>query len=78
MTIMSDDLLSGAKAIGEFIGKSERQAFYLLENHLLPGFKNGRTWNARKSTIAEHYARIEREAEKARIAALAEKSASAA
>ncbi|MCK1317136.1 DNA-binding protein [Bradyrhizobium sp. 23] len=62
---MSDDLLTGAKAIGGFIGKTERQAFYMLEKKQIPGFKTGKTWNARKTSILEHFARLEREANQA-------------
>jgi hypothetical protein len=34
----------GAKAIGEVVNKSEKQAFYLLSRKLLPAEKIGESW----------------------------------
>jgi hypothetical protein len=34
----------GARAIGDYLGLTERQAFHLLEQGLLPGRKVGRRW----------------------------------
>ena len=48
---LADDILHGGAAIAEFLGVSNRRAFYLLENHHVPSFKLGRTWCARKSRI---------------------------
>lgn len=59
---LSDDLMIGAKNIGDHMGISERQAFHMLENSQIPGFKLGNKWAARKSTLNEHIARLEREA----------------
>jgi hypothetical protein len=39
-----DRPLWGAKAIGAEIGRSERQAYHLLENGLIPGEKVGKIW----------------------------------
>ena len=40
MNEFKDDILHGAKAIGEFIGVEERRAYYLLEKGYLPGTKD--------------------------------------
>ncbi|HKN27975.1 MAG TPA: hypothetical protein VJY34_08850 [Roseiarcus sp.] len=34
----------GAQRIGETVGKTEREAYYLLERGLLPATKVGRQW----------------------------------
>lgn len=52
-----DKPIWGAKAIGEKIGLSERQAFYMLEKKLLPGEKVGRQW---VSTLRRLRTRVER------------------
>jgi hypothetical protein len=46
-----DDLLWGAAAIGEAIGKSTRMAFYLLEHGLIPGRKVGKQWVASRERL---------------------------
>ena len=46
------DILWGAKAIGSFIGKSDRGAFHLLETGKLPGRKVGSQWVASKGELA--------------------------
>ncbi len=56
----NDDLLVGAEAIGCFLNCNRRRAFYLLENELIPAFRIGRRWHARKSTLLRFFA--EREA----------------
>lgn len=38
------ELVWGARRIGQEIGRSPRQAFYLLEQGLIPGRKIGRIW----------------------------------
>jgi hypothetical protein len=57
---LANDLLRGVPAIAEYLGESPRQTYALLETGQLPGFKmpNGRT-HARKTTLNEHYARLE-------------------
>jgi len=45
------DLLWGAQAIAEYIGKNYRQTVYLLSTKKLPGRKIGQTWLARKSEL---------------------------
>lgn len=46
-----DNLLVGADEIGTYLKRNPRQAFYLLERKLIPAFKIGRRWHARKSTL---------------------------
>ena len=62
---MADDTLQGAMEIAFFIGKSERQAQYLLEAKLLPAFKIGGKWHLRKSTYRAYIERLEADASKA-------------
>jgi hypothetical protein len=57
--VLSDDLLDGANEIAEFIGCSSRRAFYLLEKKLIPGFKLGHRWTARKSRLRRHFEELE-------------------
>ena len=45
------DLLRGAPAIADYIGKSYRQTVYLLSSKQLPGYKIGALWYGRKSKI---------------------------
>jgi hypothetical protein len=47
------DLLWGARAIAQAIGRSERQAFYLLETGQLPARKVGATWVAARPKLVE-------------------------
>jgi hypothetical protein len=46
------DILWGARAIGSFIGKSDRGAFHLLETGKLPGRKVGAQWVSSKGELA--------------------------
>lgn len=59
---IADDLLVGVRAITSEIGGTERRTYHLLEKKLLPGFKLGGTWHARKSTIRATIERLERAA----------------
>jgi hypothetical protein len=55
-TSLADDLLDGMKAISQFLGHTERRAFYLAEKGLLPGvFKQGNRWIGLKSVMREAY-----------------------
>lgn len=57
MTEPTCEIVWGARAIGELIGRSERQAFYLLEKGQIPGaIKIGKTWTARRSTLLRPWA----------------------
>ena len=59
---LKNDRLTGAKAIGDFMGEDPRRIFYLLEQRLIPAFKLGGRWNARKSTLLKHIEKLEAEA----------------
>jgi len=54
----ADDLLRGIKAIAEFIGKNQRQTFYLAEKQLIPVGKEGGIWTASKTALRDHYRKI--------------------
>jgi hypothetical protein len=57
---LANDLLDGAAAIGEFLQKTPRQTYHLLENGKLPAFKIGdRKWQARKSSLRRHIESLE-------------------
>jgi len=47
----NSDLVWGAAAIGKAIGRSERQAFHLLERGLVPGRKVGASWVASRKAL---------------------------
>jgi hypothetical protein len=53
---LSPDLLHGAKAIGEFLGLSERQVWHHAENHNLPVKKMGRLLIGSKTVLRRHFA----------------------
>ena len=48
------DLIWGAKAIGECIGRNPRQAFYLLEKGKLPARRVGNLWVASRDALRRH------------------------
>ena len=56
---LAEDLLTGAAAIGVYVKSDTRRAFYLLERGLIPGFKIGKIWHARKSRLEAHYGKSE-------------------
>ena len=56
------DLLYGIPRIAAHLGLSERQTYYAAACGHIPAFKIGSIWAARKSTLAEEFARREREA----------------
>ncbi len=57
MYSLKDDLLGSVNAIAEYVNKSPRQVYYLLEHGHLPGYKEGGRWHLRKST---HIKQIEK------------------
>ena len=57
--LLAEDLLKGAGQIGEFINEGPRRTYYMLERGILPGFKWGGIWHARKSTIIKRIAKLE-------------------
>ncbi len=54
------DLLTGAEEIAEFLNCNTRRAFHLLEKGIVPGFKLGKRWCARRSTLTRHFEELER------------------
>jgi hypothetical protein len=56
---LSEDLLDGADEIAVFTGWPVRRVFYLLEKKLIPGFKVGNRWTARKSRLRQHIQDLE-------------------
>ena len=62
---LADDLMIGARPIAAWLGQPVRQTFYMLENGQLPGFKIGKKWAARKSTLTQRIADLERQCEAA-------------
>ena len=56
---LATDLLDGVPAIAAFAGWSRRRTYYLVENDLVPAFKIGKKWAARRSTLRRHIAKLE-------------------
>ena len=56
---LCDDLLDGAEEIAQFTGWPRRRVFYLLERKLIPGFKVGNRWTARKSSLRRYFQELE-------------------
>jgi hypothetical protein len=61
LTSLADDLIRGAKAIGEFIGVSERRARHLLEikedrASVIPRWKEGAVFVASRKVLTAFYA----------------------
>jgi len=59
MTEIADDLLTGADAIGIYLGWPARRVFYACEKRQIPAFKIGNKWCARKSTLKTHLEKLE-------------------
>jgi hypothetical protein len=49
------EVLWGAKAIADFIGKDERTTFYLLQKNMLPARKVGSAWTTTRSRLLRHF-----------------------
>ena len=49
------DLLTGAEEIAKFLNVNPRRAFHLLEKGIVPGFKLGKRWCARRSTLTKFF-----------------------
>jgi len=56
---LCDDLLDGAEEIARFTGWPPRRVYYLLEKKLIPAFKVGTRWTARKSSLQRHFEELE-------------------
>jgi hypothetical protein len=59
---LADDRLCGAKAIGDFIGESEKRVYYLAERGYLPVGKLGATLIGSKAALREQHERLTRRA----------------
>jgi hypothetical protein len=57
---LSEDMIEGADAIAREINTKTDRATRLLEGGILPGFKLGGRWHARRSTLRSHIERLER------------------
>jgi hypothetical protein len=66
---LADDLIRGAKQIGEELGLSPAQVFYLHKHRLLPTFLVGTTIHVRRTKLREHYAKLEEAAQPAEMVA---------
>jgi hypothetical protein len=55
---LAADLLRGAKAIGSFIGESEKRVFYLAERGHLPVGRIGATLVASKKALRAHFEQL--------------------
>jgi hypothetical protein len=53
------DTLVGAAEIALFLGKTVRQANYMLETRQIPAFKLGGRWHMRRSTYGAFVERLE-------------------
>jgi hypothetical protein len=56
---LCDDLLDGAEEIAQFTGWPIRRVYYLLGRKLIPAFKVGERWTARKSRLKRHIEELE-------------------
>jgi hypothetical protein len=56
---LAADLLRGIPRIAKFLGTTERQTYYLAEKRLIPAFKRGKIWEARRSTLRRHTEQLE-------------------
>lgn len=63
MNELASDLVCGAEAIAEYLGWPKRRAFYACEKRLIPAFKVGNKWCARKSTLKTHFEKLEQAAQ---------------
>jgi hypothetical protein len=59
---LANDLLEGAEAIADFLGKDVRQIYHLVGRKQLPAFKIGAVIHARRSTLKHFFAAREAEA----------------
>jgi hypothetical protein len=54
-TSLRNDLLWGAQAIADFIGRDLRQVFHALQQGHIPAKKSGRIWISSKASLRAHY-----------------------
>ncbi|MEB3045640.1 hypothetical protein [Rhizobium mulingense] len=55
-TELREDLLWGALAIAQYIGRSQRSTYHMLEQGQLPARKVGELWVGSKTTLRGHLA----------------------
>lgn len=48
---LADDRLRGVSKISDYLGETERRTYYLLENAMIVGWKEGRNWVSSKSAL---------------------------
>jgi hypothetical protein len=58
---LADDLLKGSSEIGDYLGVSGDRALRLISRRVVPAFKLGGIWHARRSTLRADIERRERE-----------------
>lgn len=68
MNRLSDDLLVGAEAIGDFIGYDTRRTMHVLHSGQIPAFKIGQIWHAKRSTLTAFIDELDARAVKERAA----------
>lgn len=49
--MLKDDLLDGASAIAEYLGKTPRAVYHMVENRQIPVFRKGGRLYGRKSEL---------------------------
>ena len=59
---LASDLMVGAKEIASFIGRPEREVYYLASIGRLPVFSWGSKLASRKSTLRRHIVELEKSA----------------
>ena len=57
---LTSDLLKGCAKIAAYLDESPRATYHKLENGLIPAFKLGSVWYARKSSLSAHFDELER------------------
>jgi hypothetical protein len=52
---LRDDILWGAQAIADAIGRDVRDVYYLLQRGLIPATKTGDIWTTTRSRLRRHF-----------------------
>jgi hypothetical protein len=68
MLLSEQDLLWGVTAIARYIGRSNRQTYYLLQTNKIPAQKVGVVWMGRRSVIGAALSGEERRGRAKRLA----------
>lgn len=56
--VLENDLVWGVAAIAKEIGRTPRQAHYMLERQLLPAGQQGTLWVASRQALREHFQKL--------------------